>query len=143
VITRQGADAHWLYLLQSGSADITVALADGGERVVASVTAPTIFGEMGLLTGAPRSATVTATSPVDCLRLDKEVFREVLEARPEVAAELSEVLAERQRQVAEALHEEGSDRPHAQGGDESSRRILESVKRFFGLDDAGPRSIRR
>lgn len=131
-ITRQGAEAHWLYIIASGAAEISVRRADGVERSVARVDAPGVVGEMGLLTGAPRMATVRAAAPVECLRLDKEDFREVLTRRPEVASQLSAVLAQRQLATQKALASD--DERHADA-DEAQTNILASVRRFFGLED--------
>jgi hypothetical protein len=70
VMTKEGAEAHWLYLVEDGQASVRVG--EGPlEREVAALTAPTVFGEMSLLTGEPRAATVVALSDVECFRLDK------------------------------------------------------------------------
>jgi Cyclic nucleotide-binding domain/Recombinase len=81
VITRQGNQAHWLYLILESTAQVSVRGESGQQRVVAQLKAGDVFGEMALLTSAPRSATVTASSDVECYRLDKDVFQEVLRAR--------------------------------------------------------------
>jgi Cyclic nucleotide-binding domain len=81
VIRRQGNQAHWLYLILESTAQVSVRGESGQQRVVAQLKAGDVFGEMALLTSAPRSATVTASSDVECYRLDKDVFQEVLRAR--------------------------------------------------------------
>ncbi|MGC9956325.1 cyclic nucleotide-binding domain-containing protein, partial [Roseiarcus sp.] len=53
------------------------------------------FGEMGLLAGTPASATIAALSPSIVYELTKSDLRPVLEARPEIAQELSRALAQR------------------------------------------------
>ena len=93
-ITKQGAVAHWLYILIDGTAEVRVNV-DGAEKEVARLSAPSFFGEMGLMTGAPRTATVVASTEVECYRLDKEAFHKILSARPEIAAEISTLLASR------------------------------------------------
>lgn len=82
VITRQGARAHWLYILTKGEAEVRVATDDGREQKVADIAAPSFFGEMALMTGEPREATVIAKNEVECLRLDKDDFQAVLARRP-------------------------------------------------------------
>jgi small-conductance mechanosensitive channel/CRP-like cAMP-binding protein len=137
IVTRQGATAHWLYVLTSGEVDVLVSTESGAkagaERRVATLKAPAFFGEMALMTGAVREATVVAASAVECLRVDKDDFRALMEERPELAREVSTVLAERRVEL-EA----------ARGGlDESAKkrrleteksRILSSIKDFFALD---------
>ncbi len=53
VMTRQGAVAHWLYILIEGDAEVVVDQPSGERRVVSRLAAGTCFGEMGLLTGEP------------------------------------------------------------------------------------------
>src|SRR5262249_60796781 len=89
IITRQGAIAHWLYIMTSGSVDICMTFDPDGpggapeqKVVVAHSTAPDFFGEMGLMTGEPRSADVVATSEVDCFRLGRDTFKNGRLGRP-------------------------------------------------------------
>ncbi|MCS6900916.1 MAG: mechanosensitive ion channel family protein [Myxococcales bacterium] len=140
-ISRQGAEAHWLYILVSGTAEAKVKLPSGSEKHLGEIRAPDIFGEFGLLTGAPRRETVVATSRVECLRLDKAELRGLLLKRPEIAEELSRRLAERQEQFEKILGEGGipSQRPTAN----PQRHLFSTIKSFFGLDDDGPASLRR
>ena len=66
ILTRQGAVAHWLYLVIRGEAKVMV---DGPQGLlrVATLRDGDIFGEMGMLTGEARSATVVAVTSVDSL----------------------------------------------------------------------------
>jgi small-conductance mechanosensitive channel/CRP-like cAMP-binding protein len=140
VLTRQGAVAHWLYVMTSGEVDIRVTVdpdGPGGVRehnvVVAHSTAPDFFGEMGLMTGEPRSADVIATCDVDCFRLGKDTFKTVLLGRPEIVTELSTKLANRRVELIAAR--EGLDASSKQQREASEReRILRGIKAFFALD---------
>ncbi len=140
IITRQGAVAHWLYVMTSGAVDIRVKVDPDGPGgvpeqnvVVAHSTAPDFFGEMGLMTGEPRSADVIATSEVDCFRLGKDTFKTVLLGRPEIVTELSSKLASRRVELIAAR--EGLDASSRQQRVDSEReRILRGIKAFFALD---------
>lgn len=128
VMTRQGAEAHWLYLLVKGEAAVQVQ-SDGQSKTVARLIAPDYFGEMALLTGERRIASVVADTDCECWRLDRQVFKEIVQARPEVAGELSRILAARRMQTEQAM---------AAGGPKSSlaaeeRRLLDAITSFFGL----------
>src|SRR3569623_493546 len=130
--TRQGAVAHWLYVMTAGTADIRVTNKDGEHATVASIKAPDFFGEMGLMTGEPRTADVIATGDVDCFRLGKASFQQVLLNRPEIVNELSQKLSSRRVQLM-ALRE-GLDEARMKYDEASAReRILCSIKSFFGL----------
>src|SRR5690606_4216824 len=139
-ITRQGAAANWLYILTSGTVEIRMNIdPDGPEgpasvqsRLVTSLKAPNIFGEMSLMTGEARSADVIATSDVECLRLDKETFQQVLLPRPEIANELSEKLAKRRIELIAAR--EGLDARQMKARENAERdRILGAIRSFFSL----------
>jgi CRP-like cAMP-binding protein len=61
------------------------------------------FGEMALLAGKPRSATVTAAEPVEALTLQTMYFRPFLIKNPSVAVTILEVVAERLREVQDRI----------------------------------------
>lgn len=133
VITRQGAEAHWLYILFSGEVEIRAAR-NGKESVVGMLHAPAFFGEHGLMTGSPRTATVTALTEVECYRLDKEAVNQLVHARPEVATELATILAHRQQGLDQALTDLDG-RVQDPLTAEQSRQILRKMQKFFGLGD--------
>ena len=140
-ITRQGAVAHWLYIVTSGTAEVRVK-GEGVERVVAKVEAPGFVGEMGLMTGEPRLATVVAQTPVECYRLDKEGFQKIMAERPEIAGEISAVLAQRkvELQIArEGCDAEGRERRIA----DARTEMLTTIRRFFALDATDGERSRR
>jgi CRP-like cAMP-binding protein len=98
IITRQGAESDWLYILVAGEAEVWFER-EGERRLLSTLGPGHVFGEMGLLTGEPRRATVVAKSDVDCYRLDKMALEEILRGRPTLADELSRVLAEREAEL--------------------------------------------
>ncbi len=132
-ITKQGAVAHWLYILIDGTAQVRVNV-DGAEKEVAQLSAPSFFGEMGLMTGAPRTATVIAVTEVECYRLDKDAFHNILSARPEIAAEISTLLATRKVGL-QAAREDLDAAAQARCMEHERVQMLEKIQRFFGLND--------
>ena len=129
VITRQGNVAHWLYILASGEADVAINTPDG-RRVVSQLGPGQYFGEMGLMTGEPRTASVIARNDVECYRLDKRAFQSILEARPGIAEEMSHTMAARRSELVEVTQQVSAD---AAAQRASGAQILERIKRFFGL----------
>ena len=132
VITRQGAAAHWLYVLLKGSAAVRVASADGEDRQVAVLEAPNFFGEMALMTGQPREATVIAQTDVECLRVDRKDLEEIIQRRPEIATGMSGVLATRRVELAAAREGLDADAKKQRLKTEHNR-ILSSIRDFFAL----------
>lgn len=133
IIMRQGAIAHWLYIIISGEADIFLELPDGGRRRIDSIHSGSFLGEMGLMTGDPRSATVIAQSEVLAYRLDKDSFQKVLEKRPELAVEISNVLASRRFSI-ENLQQQLDNESVAQLMAQQQSTFLEQIRDFFGLE---------
>jgi small-conductance mechanosensitive channel/CRP-like cAMP-binding protein len=131
-MTRQGAVAHWLYIMTSGTADVRTH-SEGIEARVNTINAPGFFGEMGLMTGAPRTADVVALTDVECYRLDKEAFKKIITDRPEVVAEMSKMLAKRRvdlTAVTEGLDDEAKKAREAT----EQAAIFRRIRNFFGLE---------
>lgn len=131
VMTRQGNVAHHLYLIRRGSVSVTVN--DGTlQREVAQLHTGDFFGEMSLLTGEPRSATVVALSDVECYRLDAQAFRSLLQRRQEMAQQVAKVLAERRTGLVatrEGLDEEKRKQLLAHHEND----LVGRIRGFFGL----------
>jgi small-conductance mechanosensitive channel/CRP-like cAMP-binding protein len=133
-ITRQGAVAHWLYILVGGRAEIRSKGDDDKKgRLVATLQAPAVFGEMGLFTGAPRTADVVAVTDVECYRLDKPGFEQIIHDRPEIAAALAKTMAKRRIELSATMDGVPVE---SRRGDElgESDRILGRIRSFFGLE---------
>jgi CRP/FNR family transcriptional regulator, cyclic AMP receptor protein len=92
VLTTQGTPGSQFFLVINGEA-----LCDVDGRTVAKFGAGDFFGEMALLTKAPRSATVTATSDMTLLVLSPAEFASLLDDSPRIALNMLERLADRIR----------------------------------------------
>ncbi|MGV3619606.1 MAG: cyclic nucleotide-binding domain-containing protein [Archangium sp.] len=132
VMTRQGAEAHWLYLMEDGHA--TVRVSDGvHDREVAQLTGPCFFGEMSILTGEARSATVIAAGEVECFRLDKQALHRVIAARPELTEQLATVLAKRKVELQAAREGLSTDVARERAKREAGA-LLTRIRSFFALE---------
>ena len=133
VITKQGDErSHWLYVIINGEAEVYVDLSNGKRRTVRILGRGNFFGEMGLLTGAPRSASVVAKTDVECYRIDKDVMEEILRARPGIAEEISHILVTRRAELDIALQNLDATGQHKDLSQQRSE-ILAAIKRFFSL----------
>ena len=131
IIAKQGAVAHWLYVIIRGEAEVYLETPNGGRRTVRNLSRGNFFGEMGVMTGEPRVASVVAKTDVECYRLDKEIFEEILRARPSIAEEISHILASRRAELDSVLQNLDVDTP--QEIPQRHNEILATMKRFFGL----------
>ena len=89
-MTRQGAPGREFFVLLEGSADV---MKDG--RRINTLGAGDFFGEIALVSDTPRTATVTAISPVRALVVTDRAFRRLLNEQPQIAAKVLQALAER------------------------------------------------
>ena len=132
LMTRQGAEAHWLYILTRGSAEVIVSTDAGVHKTVATLHAGDFFGEMSLLTGEPRSASLKALEDSECYRLDRVAFADILHGRPEIAHYLSQLLARRQVEIAAVRHDlDAEARAALMKGQQQT--IFDKIHKLFGL----------
>jgi len=134
VISQEGEVSDSLFILAEGNATVYRQGTESkpGRTRLAALTAPDVFGEMGLLTGQARGATIVADGDVHCYRLEKRGFDAILKARPELAEALSHVLATRlaaNDATLQALDEEAR-RKRASG---SASELLRKIRVFFEL----------
>ena len=90
VLTREGRSGREFFILVEGTASVTQ---EGKE--IAELKQGDWFGEIALLTHRPRTATVTATSPVRVLVLTDRAFRRVVETMPRIALKVLRCVAQR------------------------------------------------
>jgi CRP-like cAMP-binding protein len=94
----QGAQDSSMFVILEGAARVQID-AQGGLREIAVLAGGDVAGEMSLMTGAPRSATVTALTSLRALRITKETIETLLAASPELLERFSAILAEREAQL--------------------------------------------
>lgn len=94
VLIRQGEVGEKFYIIESGAVDVT-GEKDGVPFERATLTAGDFFGEVALLTGAPRNATIVAREPVQVFTLAKEHFDEALQRSKTLEQRLRDVLYRR------------------------------------------------
>ncbi len=97
VIAREGDPGVGLFLITAGTADVTI----GGKKM-ATLSAGDFFGEIALLDGGPRTATVTAASDIQLLGLTEWVFRGLMREHPSIALKTLQQMAGRLRQATKA-----------------------------------------
>ncbi len=87
-----------------------------------------------MLTGEVRSATVIAIDEVECYRLGKQVFEELVKERPEIAEEFAAELARRRSQLS-AAREDLDAEAKRENERQAAHDILRKMRTFFGLDE--------
>lgn len=136
VMTQQGAVAHWLYIITEGEAEVVLEAPGEGRRLINVIDAtggPAFFGEMGLMTGEPRLATVIARTDTECYRLDKASFESIVRSRPSVAEDISRVMSGRRGSL-DSARQELDARSRSPQRDQGQPEILRKIRHFFGID---------
>jgi small-conductance mechanosensitive channel len=132
-VVRQGDEGDSLFLVAEGGVEVSVHVSGGAaERRLATLGPGDYFGEMSLLTGAPRSATIRALEETRLVMLRKEALRPLFVADPTVPERLSKTLARRQAERDDALHRAATPEDEGPGADRASQ-LLVRMRRFFGL----------
>ncbi len=126
-IVRQGEEGTSLFMVKEGLLEVDIGSADGTRVTVAHLKPGSFFGEMSLLTGEPRGATVHAVVDSMVYEIDKDDFEPLVRTRPAIIEALSELLAKRQRANAEQDSEQLRLRQTAEG----ERRLLAKMRMFF------------
>ena len=89
-LTREGAPGREFFIIVDGTAEVT-----RGKRKLRTLADGDFFGEISLITRLPRTATVTAISPLHALVITDRAFRRMLEQQPAIQRKVVEALGER------------------------------------------------
>lgn len=130
-VMRQGDDGETFYVIATGKLDGVVNLGAGQPSTLFQVGPGAVVGEMSLLTGAHRGATLTTAVGCELLAFDREAFVVLLGLRPEVPERLAALAAARQAAnavAADAARQAAADK----GEDDGKEGILRRLLSFLG-----------
>jgi small-conductance mechanosensitive channel/CRP-like cAMP-binding protein len=131
-VIEEGSPGDSFFVIDRGEVDVSKTLG-GLSRPLARLMEGQFFGEMALLTGEHRTATVVAHTDVDLYTIDKAGFETILVANPSVAVDISTILSERREALSQA---EGDITARFEPGtsrSEVGRRLLARMRNYFGL----------
>lgn len=133
-LVKEGDEGDSLFVIERGSVRVTKANPEQGGKSVdlAVLQEGAFFGEMSLLTGEPRSATVLAREHCGVLMLGKEDLASTLEADPQIAEQLSRALASRRQDTHQTLGDR-LDTAIDDGGTDDQQTFLTRIRTFFSL----------
>ncbi len=105
LILKEGEEAAGFYIVSSGQVEVVKNLGSSKETVLATLGPGDFFGEMALLDGYPRSASIRALVDGQCLVMSRWDFLAQLKSNPDLAVQILRTLASRLRQTDVALTE--------------------------------------
>jgi CRP-like cAMP-binding protein len=119
-----------MFIVESGRLAVSAHGAVGQSQKLAVLEPGSAFGEVSLLTGDPRTATVRALTEATLLEIDKKTLSPILRDNPSIIGMLELTMQERRKRVADALE--------AARGEELERTadrtpLRQRIARFFGL----------
>jgi CRP-like cAMP-binding protein len=128
-VVREGDASTEFYIVARGRLSVST---ESARREIAQLSAGQFFGEMALLMGEPRSATVRAVDDCELYVIDKPTFQQAIAGHKDLFEQISKIVAERQAQMARRRGE----------ADETSEQLalresslLTRMRRFFGGED--------
>jgi small-conductance mechanosensitive channel/CRP-like cAMP-binding protein len=131
-VIEEGSPGDSMFVLLRGAANVSVSK-NGSTIQVATLSAGDCFGEMSLLTGEPRSATVRADGDCYVMEIGKPVMAEVLRGAPGCLEQLSELLAQRKMKTEGILKEATQTDEQSSKEREYSANFLKRLRTFFEL----------
>jgi small-conductance mechanosensitive channel/CRP-like cAMP-binding protein len=131
-VIEEGAAGDSMFVLLRGTAQVSVAR-NGSPLQVGTLRAGDLFGEMSLLTGEPRTATVRAEHDCEVLEISKPVMSELLHAAPQCLDQLSELLAKRKMETEGIVREATPTAEQTNKEREYRDTFLRRLRTFFEL----------
>ena len=126
-IVRKGQEGTSMFVIIRGSVRVQIPESTY-QKTLGKLGEDDFFGEMSLLTGEPRSASVVAEEETEVLKIEKDAMKAIFENNPTLVQSICELIEERRillaPETAESVEETGSSRKGV---------VVRSIKRFFGL----------
>jgi len=99
-VVREGDPSDAFYVIAKGEAIVVERGESGAEQVINTLKEDQYFGELGLLRGQKRNATVRARTSLEVISVSKESFKMLVESSKQTADEIARVASTRVREVA-------------------------------------------
>jgi small-conductance mechanosensitive channel/CRP-like cAMP-binding protein len=133
VIVEQGESGASMYVVAEGLLYVYIVQAESGQLLKVSEISPgEFFGEMPLLTGEPRSATVKAETDALVYEITREDMELLLDKRPEIAERLTEIIAKRRLHDAEFMQHLPAEQQAVEVKNFAAQ-LMDKMRRFFNV----------
>ena len=129
VLIKKGDSGDSMFLLSEGLLDVKISKDNGELYKVGEIAPGDYFGEMSLLTGEPRSATVICSTDAYVYEIKKQHVEQLFKNRPEILEDISKLIANRRAQTEEAL--ESINKFQANNVDSFTQNLLNNIRKFF------------
>ena len=124
-IVRRGQEGNSMFVIRRGTVDVEI-LQGNQPKVINSLRESDYFGEMSLLTGEPRTATVRAQVETEVVQINKSALKPIFEANPELVESICKMIEERK-----AILNAKPDQPQSEVTPDKG--VMSSIRKFFGI----------
>ncbi len=125
-VVRQGQQGKSMFVIHRGTVKVQIR-EEGAAKTLQTLREGDFFGEMGLLTGEPRTATVIAEEETEVLEINNVCLKPILEENPDLVTGFSRLVEERRALLARQHIE------HEEVKEVTKAGVFDSIRKFFGL----------
>lgn len=134
VLVKQGEEGNSFFIIEQGRVEVLITPEGSTTEASVAVLGPRdFFGEMSLLAGDKRTATVKAIEDVRVIIIDKDSFSRIIHENPEVAAEMAACYMQRTQELTAVQERLVEGEEAVVEEDTGERALLRRIQRFFGL----------
>ena len=124
-IVRRGQEGNSMFVIVRGAVKVQIP-ENGYQKTINELRANDFFGEMSLLTGQPRTATVVAAEETEVIQIKKSAIRPLFEANPDLMKSMRDIIEERRTVLISKEDDEEMEK-------ETEAGVLTSIRKFFGF----------
>ncbi|NOT48454.1 MAG: mechanosensitive ion channel [Acidobacteria bacterium] len=125
-IVRRGQEGNSMFVVTRGTVDVEI-LQGNLPKVINTLRESDYFGEMSLLTGEPRTATVRAQTETEVVQINKSALKPIFEGNPELVESICKMIEERKA----ILNAKSPDQ--AESTTQTDKGVMASIRKFFGI----------
>ncbi|MFT5085576.1 MAG: CRP/FNR family cyclic AMP-dependent transcriptional regulator [Lentisphaeria bacterium] len=103
ILFLEGDDSHHIYIIRKGKVSVSRTVEDGRQVVLNYMAEGEYFGELSLLDGKPRSATISTVTACEFIAISRSSFIQLMQNTPELSTVLIEALTARVRELTESV----------------------------------------
>ncbi|MBU2482105.1 MAG: cyclic nucleotide-binding domain-containing protein, partial [Proteobacteria bacterium] len=126
LIVQEGEDGDSMYIIRSGTCEAIKIMENGRTKLLSTMRPGDFFGEISLLTGEKRSATIRTTEDTALIVIRKSIFSKIIIANPVISEQIAQVVLKRRQNEGAAIGDLGA-------MDQNPKKLIETIKLFFGV----------